>query len=77
LKISETSQKIWIQIIFWIGFVVAVHGSVEQAIIATATTNGSALWSSWFGEPIIHHYLSGFILIAIGWIFYSWPKKAK
>ena len=75
VRISEKSRRIWIQIIFWSGFLLALHGSVEQAIFATETTKGSVLWSSMFGEPILHHYLTGFILIALGWIFYSWPRK--
>ena len=49
--------------------------SVEQAIFFANTNEGSALWSSWFGPPILHQYLIGFSLIALGWIIFSWPKN--
>ena len=75
LGLSEKTGQILIQIIFWSGYVLALHGSVEQAIFFSTTNEGSALWSSWFGPPILHHYLIGFILIAIGWIIFSWSKK--
>ena len=72
LELSKKYGQILVQIIFWSGFVVALHGSVEQAIFFADTNGGSALWSSWFGPPILHHYLIGFILIAVGWILFSW-----
>ena len=75
MGLSEKYRQILIQILFWSGFLAALHGSVEQAIFFTDTTGGSALWSSWFGPPILHHYLIGFILIAVGWIIFSWSKK--
>ena len=72
LELSKKYGQISIQIIFWSGFISALHGSVEQAIFFADTNGGSALWSSWFGPPILHHYLIGFILIAVGWILFSW-----
>ena len=75
MGLSEKYRQILIQIIFWSGFLTALHGSVEQAIFFADTTGGSALWSSWFGPPILHHYLIGFILIAVGWIIFSWSKN--
>ena len=48
----------------------AMQGSIEQAMIAASQTGGSAIWSSWFGPPVPHHYLVGFILIGVGWIIY-------
>lgn len=75
MVLSEKYRQVLIQIIFWSGFLTALHGSVEQAIFFADTTGGSALWSSWFGPPILHHYLIGFILIAVGWIIFSWSKK--
>jgi hypothetical protein len=74
LVITEKYRKLGIQIIFWSGFLLALHGSVEQAIFFANTNEGSALWSSWFGPPILHHYLTGFILIALGWIIFSLSK---
>ena len=75
LGLTEKYRQLGIQIIFWSGFAIALHGSVEQAIFFANTNEGSALWSSWFGPPILHHYLTGFILIALGWIIFSWPKN--
>ena len=72
LELSKKYGQISIQIIFWSGFISALHGSVEQAIFFADTNGGSALWSSWFGPPILHHYLIGFILIAVGWLLFSW-----
>ena len=75
MGLSEKYRQVLIQIIFWSGFVTALHGSVEQAIFFADTNGGSALWSSWFGPPTLHHYLIGFILIAVGWIIFSWSKN--
>ncbi len=71
MRISGKYRQLLIQIVFWAGFISALHGSVEQAIFYADTNGGSALWSSWFGPPFLHHYLIGFILIAVGWIFFS------
>ena len=75
MGLIEKYRKLGIQIIFWSGFAIALHGSIEQAIFFANTNEGSALWSSWFGPPILHHYLIGFILVALGWIIFSWPKN--
>ncbi len=75
MNLSKKVKQLWIQIIFWSGFTIALHGSIEQAIFFSKTNGGSALWSSWFGPPIIHHYLTGFILMAAGWIVFSWYKR--
>ncbi|MBT0160769.1 hypothetical protein G4O51_12385 [Candidatus Bathyarchaeota archaeon A05DMB-2] len=45
----------------WLGFAVALAGSFEQALDASA----SPVWSSVFGFPVPHHYLLGFILLAV------------
>ena len=75
MGLSEKYRQVLIQIVFWSGFISALHGSVEQALFFADTNGGSALWSSWFGPPILHHYLIGFILIAVGWILFSWSKN--
>jgi len=75
LELAKKYRQLGIQIIFWSGFIVALHGSVEQAIFFANANGGSALWSSWFGPPILHHYLLGFIFIAVGWILFSLSKK--
>ena len=75
MGLIEKYRQLWIQIIFWSGFAIALHGSVEQAIFFANTNEGSALWSSWFGPPILHHYLIGFILVALGWIIFSLVKN--
>lgn len=75
MRLTEKRRKLGIQFLFWAGFAIALHGSVEQAIFFANTHGGSALWSSWFGPPFIHHYLIGFILIALGWIIFSFLKN--
>ena len=71
MGLLEKYRQMLVQVIFWSGFVLALHGSVEQALFFADINGGSALWSSWFGPPILHHYLIGFILIAFGWIIFS------
>lgn len=75
MGLLEKYRQLGIQIIFWSGYAIALHGSVEQAIFFANTNEGSALWSSWFGPPILHHYLVGFILVAFGWIIFSLLKN--
>ena len=77
MGLSEKYRQMLVQVIFWSGFVLALHGSVEQAIFFSNINGGSALWSSWFGSPILHHYLIGFILIALGWVIFSGSKNNK
>lgn len=45
----------------WVGFAVALVGSFEQALKASA----SPIWSSVFGFPVLHHYLAGFIVLGV------------
>ena len=42
------------------GFALALAGSFEQAL-----ANGSPIWSSVFGFPMMHHYLIGFVILAV------------
>ena len=77
MGLSEKYRQMLVQVIFWSGFVLALHGSMEQAIFFSNINGGSVLWSSWFGSPILHHYLIGFILIALGWVIFSGSKNNK
>ena len=42
------------------GFALALAGSFEQAL-----ANGSPIWSSVFGFPMLHHYLIGFVILGV------------
>lgn len=44
----------------WFGFALALAGSFEQAL-----QSGNPIWSSIFGFPILHHYLIGFLILAV------------
>lgn len=44
----------------WFGFAIALAGSFEQAL-----DNGSPIWSSVFGFPVLHHYLIGFVILGV------------
>lgn len=48
------------QIGVWFGLAIALLGSFEQA-----NDSGSPFWSSVLGFPFIHHYLLGFIILAV------------
>ena len=45
----------------WFGFALALAGSFEQALRASP----SPVWSSVFGFPMLHHYLVGFVILAV------------
>jgi hypothetical protein len=47
----------------WFGLGLALAGSFEQAL-----ANGNPIWSSAFGFPVLHHYLIGFIILAVSLI---------
>lgn len=58
----ELSKKLLV-LIFGLGFMLAFSGAFEQANDAYQTgVNTSPIWSSLYGCPIPHHYISGFII---------------
>jgi hypothetical protein len=55
----------------WFGFAFALAGSFEQALEASS----SPVWSSVFGFPMLHHYLIGFIVLAVSLLILELKKR--
>jgi len=61
--------KLIFHILFWIFYCTAFWGSFELAY--RLWENGlidSPIWSGTFGKPVLHHYILGFIGLAIAWV---------
>lgn len=56
----------------WLGLGLALAGSFEQAL-----QNGDPIWSSAFGFPMLHHYLVGFIILAVSLLISRWNEAKK
>jgi len=64
--------KLIFHVLFWISYVTAFWGSFELAY--RLWENGlieSPIWSGTFGVPVPHHYILGFVGVAILWVFLS------
>ena len=55
----------------WFGLGLALAGSFEQAL-----ENGNPIWSSAFGFPMLHHYLVGFIILAVSLLILELKRRA-
>jgi len=65
---------------FGIGYMLALSGAFEQALDNyRAGLSPSPIWSSVFGPPILHHYLTGFIIVIVAFsiLIYLYTKKSK
>ena len=49
---------------FWIGVILALLGTFEQALQA----GNDPIWSGVYGFPIPHHYLQGLILVVVAYL---------
>jgi len=56
----------------WFSLGLALAGSFEQAL-----ENGDPIWSSAYGFPILHHYVIGFIILAVSLIISQWREAKK
>jgi hypothetical protein len=52
--------------VFWVGYSIALLGAFEQA-----NDNGSPIWSSVFGFPVLHHMYYGFFFAAVAWVLFT------
>jgi hypothetical protein len=55
----------------WFRLGLALAGSFEQALRASP----SPIWSNVFGFPMLHHYLIGFIILAVSLIILELKKE--
>jgi hypothetical protein len=56
----------------WFGLGLALAGSFEQAL-----ENGDPVWSNVFGFPMLHHYLIGFIILAVSLLIQGWKREVS
>ena len=61
---TKNKKNVSFHSLFWIVYMFALLGSFEQAY-----QNGQPIWSGLIGFPFLHHYLMGFIGIAILWVW--------
>ena len=57
----------------WFGFTLALAGSFEQALQASE----NPIWSSVMGFPFLHHYLLGFVVLAVSLIILEFRREQK
>jgi Ni/Fe-hydrogenase subunit HybB-like protein len=56
----------------WFGFALALAGAFEQALQC-----GDPLWSSVYGFPVLHHYLTGFIILAVSLLLSEYKRRTE
>jgi len=57
----------------WFGVGVAAVGSYQQAY----ENGASAIWSTAYGFPIVHHYVLGFLILATSVLIMEWHRERE
>ncbi len=65
IHFSTRNLRLLLVLFVGFGYAVALCGSFEQAL-QNPSNGGSPIFSSLYGAPFLHHYLTGFLILAVG-----------
>lgn len=61
IKLLKINWLLLYHIFFWVGYCTALWGAFEMAYQSPS----DPIWSGTFGFPFPHHYIIGFVVLAI------------
>lgn len=65
--LKRVGHKLYLHAFFWIGYATAFWGAFELAY----QSGSHPIWSGTWGYPVPHHYIMGFTLVLISYIFFT------